>query len=60
MINKGIYVKTLKSIIKKCYEIPAYAVMDNHYHLLIKTNKSTIREIMFYINNFQVYMLMTD
>jgi len=33
------------------YEILAYVIMDNHYHLLIKTNKVDISTIMFYINN---------
>jgi putative transposase len=33
------------------YEILAYAIMDNHYHLLIRTNTAPINQIMFYINN---------
>lgn len=33
------------------FELLAYVIMDNHYHLLIKTNKTPISEIMFNINN---------
>lgn len=33
------------------YEIYGYVIMDNHYHLLIKTNKDPIDRIMFNINN---------
>jgi len=44
--------KYLKDYNKKFdYELLAYVIMDNHYHLLIKTNKVNISTIMFYINN---------
>lgn len=33
------------------FQLLAYVIMDNHYHLLIKTNQTTISEIMFSINN---------
>jgi putative transposase len=33
------------------FQLLAYVIMDNHYHLLIKTNKASISEIMFSINN---------
>lgn len=33
------------------FQLLSYVIMDNHYHLLIKTNKSTISEIMFNIDN---------
>lgn len=33
------------------FELLAYVIMDNHYHLLIKTNKCAIDKIMFNINN---------
>lgn len=33
------------------FELLAYVIMDNHYHFIIRTNKSTISEVMFNINN---------
>ncbi|MDF2675180.1 MAG: transposase, partial [Clostridiales bacterium] len=33
------------------FQLLAYVIMNNHYHLLIKTNKSPISDIMFNINN---------
>jgi REP element-mobilizing transposase RayT len=50
--HKAFILKQIKEY-KKCFdfELLAYGIMDNHYHLLIKTNKSPINEIMFNINN---------
>ncbi|MGV8980889.1 transposase [Clostridium sp.] len=49
---KTFILKYLKEYNKKFdYEILAYVIMDNHYHFLIRTNKSDISTIMFYINN---------
>ncbi|OPJ64909.1 transposase [Clostridium oryzae] len=49
---KQFLIETLVKYNKKFdYEILAYVIMDNHYHLLMKTNKSSISEIMFYVNN---------
>ena len=49
---KTFILKYLKEYNKKFdYELLAYVIMDNHYHLLIKTNKVDISTIMFYINN---------
>lgn len=33
------------------FELLAYVIMDNHYHFIIRTNKSSISEVMFNINN---------
>jgi len=49
---KTFILKYLKEYNKKFdYELLAYVIMDNHYHLLIKTNKADISTIMFNINN---------
>lgn len=49
---KSFILKYLKEYNKKFdYEVLAYVIMNNHYHLLIKTNKSPIDQIMFYLNN---------
>lgn len=49
---KTFILKYLKEYNKKFdYEVLAYVIMNNHYHLLIKTNKSPIDQIMFYLNN---------
>lgn len=50
--SKAFFIKQLKEYNKKLdYNILAYVVMDNHYHLLIQTFKNPIREVMFNINN---------
>lgn len=33
------------------FQLLAYVIMNNHYHLLLKTNKTPISDIMFGINN---------
>jgi REP element-mobilizing transposase RayT len=33
------------------FQLLAYVIMNNHYHLLMKTNKAPISDIMFGINN---------
>lgn len=33
------------------FELLAYVIMDNHYHFIIKANKTPISEVMFFINN---------
>lgn len=51
-ITKGFLIKQLKDYNKKFdYNLLAYVIMDNHYHLLIQTNKDPIGEVMFNINN---------
>lgn len=50
--HKSFLLKQIKEYNKKFdFQLLAYAIMDNHYHFLIKTNKTPITEIMFYINN---------
>ena len=49
---KGFFINQLKKYNKKFdYNILAYVIMDNHYHLLIQTFKDPIGEVMFNINN---------
>lgn len=51
-ITKGFLIKQLKEYNKKFdYNLLAYVIMDNHYHLLMQTHKDHIGEIMFNINN---------
>jgi len=50
--HKAFFLKELKECHKKfSYELLAYVIMDNHYHLIIKTSETPISEIMFNINN---------
>jgi len=50
--HKAFFIKQLKDYNKKFdYQILGYVIMNNHYHLLIKTNKDPIDKIMFSINN---------
>jgi REP element-mobilizing transposase RayT len=50
--HKSFLLKQIKEYIEILdFELLAYVIMDNHYHLLIKTNKCPIDKIMFYINN---------
>jgi REP element-mobilizing transposase RayT len=49
---KSFFIKQLKEYNKKFdYEILAFVIMDNHYHLLIRTKEDSISKVMFYINN---------
>jgi putative transposase len=51
-LSKGFFIKQLKDYKKKFdYNIFAYVVMDNHYHILIQTFKDSIGDVMFNINN---------
>lgn len=51
-ITKGFLIKQLKEYNKKFdYDLLAYVIMDNHYHLLMQTHKDPIGEVMFDINN---------
>lgn len=38
-------------MLKFDYELLAYVIMDNHYHLIIKVNEDPLDKIMFNINN---------
>lgn len=50
--HKGFLIKQIKEYnIRFDFQLLAYTLMDNHYHLLIKTNDDPISEIMFFINN---------
>lgn len=49
---KNFFIKQLEEYTKRFdYQVLAYVIMNNHYHLLIKTNKDPITRIMFNINN---------
>lgn len=50
--HKSFLIKQIKEYNKVLdFQLLGYVIMDNHYHLLIKTNKISISEIMFNINN---------
>lgn len=49
---KQFFIKQLKEYNKRFdYNIFAYVIMDNHYHLLLQTFNNPIGEVMFHINN---------
>ncbi|MGM9973769.1 MAG: transposase [Clostridiaceae bacterium] len=51
-LAKNYFLKQLTLFRKKFnYDILAYAIMDNHYHLLIQTHEFPLSKIMFSINN---------
>lgn len=51
-MHKGFLIKQIKEYnIKFDYQLLAYVIIDNHYHLLVKTNNDSISYIMFYLNN---------
>lgn len=50
--NKRFFIKQLKKYNRRFdYNILAYVIMNNHYHLLMQTFKNPIGEVMFNINN---------
>lgn len=56
--HKAFLIKQIKEFNKLYdFQLLAYVIMDNHYHLLIRTNKVSISEIMFSINNVLVKYL---
>jgi len=57
--DKEIFLKRLKEMLIKysmiCY---AYCLMDNHYHLFIKTNKSNLSQGINYLGEY-IYQLVS-
>ncbi|KRQ87829.1 Transposase IS200 like protein [Caloramator mitchellensis] len=50
--HKAVFLKQIKDYRQVFdYELLAYAIMDNHYHLMIKAGESSISQVMFNINN---------
>ena len=55
---KKFFIHQAKEYNKKYdFEMLAYVIMDNHYHFIIKTNKDSLGEIMFNVNNVFVKYL---
>jgi putative transposase len=51
-IEKGFFLKQLKEYMEvKNYEIYAFTITDNHYHIIIRTNEAPLSIIMHDINN---------
>lgn len=51
-IDKGYFIKLIKETIKGMgYQVFGYALMDNHYHLIMQTHDKKLQEIMHQINN---------
>jgi putative transposase len=51
-IEKGFFIKQIKEYMNLYnYEILAFTMMDNHYHLIIRTNEIPLSKIMHSINN---------
>ena len=50
-IEKGFFIKQIKeNMLLYNYEILAFAIMDNHYHIIIRTNETPLNKIMHSIN----------
>jgi putative transposase len=51
-IEKGYFIKQIKEYMGLYeFELFAYIIMDNHYHLMIRTNEVPLNKIMHSINN---------
>lgn len=50
--EKGYFIKQIKEyMVAYEFEIFAYVIMDNHYHLILKTKEAALSKIMHSINN---------
>jgi putative transposase len=51
-IEKSFFIKQLREYIQvNNYEILAFTIMNNHYHIIIRTNEASLSIIMHFINN---------
>ncbi|MDF2674054.1 MAG: transposase [Clostridiales bacterium] len=51
-IEKGYFIKQIKDYMSVYnFELFAYVIMDNHYHLILRTNEAALNKIMHSINN---------
>ncbi len=51
-VEKGYFLKQIKEHMAIYnYELFAYVIMDNHYHMIIRTNEAALSKVMHRINN---------